>query len=160
VSSLLPSSFQLHKKEDFKTPYKNGESLQMLAKRVWNGFLGFTKANNSSESIVIVSHMAVICTILFGVTKGNPEDYEDEFVSYIHSNGVSNGSISQIELSELDYSLKSSTFHFTPLTHSPETIEMYARIHMKKDSLRASYKKTSSVTNEVYIIEDEKKILM
>lgn len=155
VSDILPAAFRKRGKEDYHTPYKGGESLEMVGKRVWEGFQGFVESHDSEGSFVLVSHMAIICTILYGIEIGDPQESRTEYVSYIHSTGVPNGSITHLQISSDRKQIVSISRNFKPLDHSDERVRVYASTHLNKDCMKATYKKTSSVTNEVYILESD-----
>jgi broad specificity phosphatase PhoE/aminoglycoside phosphotransferase (APT) family kinase protein len=155
VVDSLPRAFRKRGKEDYSTPYRNGESLEMVATRVWEGFQGLVKIHNQDETLVLVSHMAIICTILYGIQKGDPRKSGSAFVSYIHSTGLPNSSITHIADFSSQTQRISISRRFKPFAHTEERVGIYAQVHLNKAFMEATYKKTSSVTNEVYILESD-----
>lgn len=159
VKADIPDVFSKRGKEDFCTPYQDGESMEMVARRVWGGFLSFVSDKNHDGSYILVSHMAIICTILFGLQIDDPRSSGDEYVSYIHSSGVPNASITHLEVTTNKQTIHSISRTLPAVTHSEESVQMYARAHFQKDSLKASYKQTSSITNEVYLLRSGKTLV-
>lgn len=89
---LLPHHwFQEGRREDFKTRYPGGESFENLAKRVWEGYQEHLFGDSSR--LIIVTHQAIIATLVFSATVGNPCDYETEYLAFVHSFYTPNGGI-------------------------------------------------------------------
>jgi len=101
VKDLIPPNWGQSIKEDYITPYPQGESFSQMAKRVYQGLSLLIK--EPYKRIIILSHQAIISTIYYIIQQGllsskelsiNPEKY----TNFIHKKSLPNGSIIKLTL--------------------------------------------------------------
>lgn len=109
--------------EDFESPYLKGESFKMLSKRVWNGYQKLT-SGSQNVNYILVTHQAIIATLMYCHLFGDPENSSAHYLDYIHSAHMENGAY--IVLSQLNNKRFSNQFGpFSSLAIWPETVKFY-----------------------------------
>lgn len=112
---------------------KIGESLEMVSNRIWKGYHEWIKTidTDKKSNIILVSHDAIISTLLFSLLYGHPAakdataSYRKAFMQFVHGIEVPNGSVFIVDLHAKPVSFHSLELfkHQVPVTN--ETISFY-----------------------------------
>ena len=95
VIHKIPPAWRTER-EDYRTPYPEGESMEMLICRVWKGLSEFISSIDQKKDVVLVSHQAVITAIRYCLEKGDPTKIQtakqiEEVLHYMHNVKLPNG---------------------------------------------------------------------
>ncbi|MBP9691033.1 histidine phosphatase family protein [Candidatus Woesebacteria bacterium] len=103
VIHKIPLSWRA-KREDFRTPYPGGESMETLLTRVSEGLFALLKSLDENGTYVVVSHQAVITTIRYCLEHGPYTTFADKkaeasYLKFLHKVKLENGCYAVAELS-------------------------------------------------------------
>lgn len=150
------------RREDFKTPYPDGESMATVFKRVSDGLKSILNELDESKSYVFVSHQAILSIIRYIL---NFEDYgdtilhnkEQEFLAYLHKTKFDNGEVVKFvgrdkrSLKEVDLSL------VTEIKPHKKEVEFYSRYFLSFKENDVIEKVHTASFNEVYEVKKKDK---
>lgn len=153
-----------NKKIDHAFP--NGESMQMISDRIWEGWNKWLSTIDTDEkaNIMFVSHDAIISSLLFILMYGHPShkdatvSYKNAYMNFVHNVDVPNGSIYVIDLHAKPvkfHLMKPDTKEMIP---TEETLGFYAKgmldIHKPKitEKITASENKVFHISNSTNAI--------
>ncbi len=165
VIDKIPPSWR-KKREDFETTYPGGgESMQMLIVRAWKGLSAILKDAKNDETIVMVSHQAVISAIRYVLLHGNPANIKtdsqiQDYLTFIHSKHLPNGGyvLAQIKNGLLQ-SIRIKKV-FQPLKERKDNAVFYFKgIFQEKNKVEAETISTAS-ENSDYVIKGINKHLL
>lgn len=163
VKNKIPKSWQAgsNPREDFTTPYpQGGESFKQLAERSIRGFEKILKNyKDHFQSIAIVTHNAVVGSILYYIKHQKIPNDHKHFMEYIHQAQVPNGSAQVAKLQKNSLSLISTTTNLEPLKHNQATVEFFCRGLFNISKPQATLLETQS-DNRVYRVKSHTKPLL
>ncbi len=156
VIDEIPHEWGADIHEDYTTAYPEGESFQMLAQRTREAYLDFVNRAQKDTTYMIVTHQAIIGTLLYSLSRGNPDDQPGDYMEFIHTHKVKNGAIVPVRI---DQETASGTYTLPdalqPVSVSGSTIQFYAAGTLgSARSARTEPVKTIS-RNSVFIVNTD-----
>lgn len=139
VIHKIPPSWRA-RREDFRTPYPNGESMELLIKRVSEGLGKWLPTLEEHGSYIIVSHQAVITTIRYCLEHGDfstliTKKAQEHYLKYLHEVKLDNGCIAQLTLKNSNLVSTKEITAFEPVKPNKINIAFYAKeiLHVSKN---------------------------
>mgnify|MGYP005838124519 CR=1 FL=1 len=157
VIHKIPPSWRA-RREDFRTPYPKGESMELLIKRVSEGLEKWLPTLNEDGSYMVVSHQAVITTIRYCLEHGDystliTRKAQEDYLKYLHEVKLDNGCIAQLTLRNDKLLSTKEIMEFEAVKPNKNSIAFYAKELLRvKDNSEAERMETAS-GNSVYKLQ-------
>ncbi len=147
--------------------FPNGESLQMISDRVWEGWNRWIKTidQNDKSNIIFVSHDAIISTLLFCLMYGHPThkdataSYKDAYMQFVHKIDVPNGSAFVIDLHANPVRFHQLPHKTKEVLRDNDSICFYAKGMLGIDKARVEEKITAS-DNSVFHLSNSIDVIL
>lgn len=155
----VPKAWREGRKEDFDTPYPEGESFGMLCERIQNGMKKLVAMQNKYKRVLVVSHMAPIITFDYFAQHGLGGNFsrstvQQQYLSYVHSEWTKNGGILKYKVVENELQKTGSVQEFENVAEREESVGFYARGVLGEKSSRVKTLKSTS-ENSVYLAQND-----
>ncbi len=154
VIHKIPPSWRA-RREDFRTPYPKGESMELLMKRVSEGLEKWLPTLDENGSYIIVSHQAVITTIRYCLEHGDyatliTKKAEEDYLKYLHEVKLDNGCIAQLTLKNNRLLSTKETTEFETVKPNKKSIAFYAKELLQVKSKPEAERMETASGNSVY----------
>lgn len=164
VIHKIPPSWRA-RREDFRTPYPGGESMEALLQRVSQGLFTWLSQLDDSKTYLMVSHQAVITTIRYCLEHGPYTEFlqkteEEAFLKYLHEVKLDNGCYVQADLKDGKLRALKETSAFDPVKPDKNSVLFYAKTSLPKQKIHSAERQETASGNAVYELHgDETSIL-
>lgn len=147
---------------DITYAFPNGESLEMVSERVWNGYQTWSATIDAAAAgnILFVSHDAVLSVLLFSLLYGHPHakdataSYRKAFMDFVHGIEVANGSVFIVDLHANPIKFHRMQWHKPHVPVTEESMRFYLRGLHSGNDISLEEKITAS-DNKVYHVRNE-----
>jgi broad specificity phosphatase PhoE/aminoglycoside phosphotransferase (APT) family kinase protein len=115
-------------RDDFTTPYPNGESFYELAVRVRQGLKKLFQQENNSETILLTTHDAVIGTCLYLLEEQmRLPDSSIQFMRFLHEHVLANGLAVVTEINKDAWKIVDSFEDLQPVILTQKNLSFYCQ---------------------------------
>lgn len=154
VIHKIPPSWRA-RREDFRTPYPKGESMELLMKRVSKGLEKFLPTLEEDGSYIVVSHQAVITTIRYCLEHGDyatliTKESQEEYLKYLHEVKLDNGCIAQLTLRNNKLLSTKEIADFEHVKPNKNSISFYVKELLQVNKMPESERMETASGNSVY----------
>ncbi len=154
VIHKIPPSWRA-RREDFRTPYPKGESMELLIKRISDGLKKWLTTLDESGSYIVVSHQAVITTIRYCLEHGdastlNTQQSQQDFLKYLHEVKLDNGCFAQLTLKNNTLISTKEVSDFPPLKPNKNNIAFYSKELLQLSKEPETERMETASGNSVY----------
>ncbi len=154
VIHKIPPSWRA-RREDFRTPYPKGESMEMLLKRVSEGLKKWLPTLADDGTYILASHQAVITTIRYCLEFGDyssiqSKEQEEHFLKYLHEVKLDNGCFAKMTLRNDKITSLKETASFEPVKPHKKSIAFYAQGIFRLESEPETERMETASENAVY----------
>lgn len=131
VIHKIPPSWRA-RREDFRTPYPQGESMDMMMQRVSTGLKQWLSTLDEDGSYIVVSHQAVITTIRYCLEHGDYEtlitkNEQDKYLKYLHEVKLDNGCMAVLTLKDNKLLSTKEITEFESVKPNKNSIAFYSK---------------------------------
>jgi len=154
VVNKIPKNWRENHREDWTTPYPEGESIKDMCERVWNGLEELIQTISTHEKVAVVAHQAVIAAISYWAKQGRAKTSGREVLDYIHTKHYPNASAFSISKKAGKYKIQNTLDKFTSVNSSVDSVRFYTNhiFHKKVEDIT----NVSTVSsNNVYQLDGE-----
>ncbi|MDA1316541.1 MAG: histidine phosphatase family protein [bacterium] len=154
VIHKVPPAWRI-KREEYDTPYPGGgESVSMMATRLWKGVDSFISSLATDSKIILVSHQAPIVTMHYLLQHGDPASYSSKqqvaFLKHIHSLRMKNGAYIEATYKGREFSNIDIKNDFEPITERKNNIAFYATGILKSNTELKIHKQETASKNAMF----------
>lgn len=158
VQNEFPPEFRQKRKENFDTPYPEGESFNMLSRRVYDFLQKLTQKANG-QTVLIVTHQAVIATLMYCAQYGDPHRTKEAYLRYVHSTFPPNSAIVHLLVREKTSSFQYITSEIPPV--DTESISFYtAGVRGEKSNAFQSQHLATLSRNQVFLAKNQSSFIL
>jgi len=152
----FPPNWRKNLREDYKTRYEGGESFKELAKRVYDGYQKILK--NYSGDILLVTHQAILATLIYCHTKGNPDDDALSYMEFVHSTFTSNAAIVELDVATKKHTLRKLSL--PPLEANTDAVKIYVKGVVETSSADLNAERLTTFSrNHVFLVKNSRSLL-
>jgi len=163
VIHRIPPSWRA-KREDFRTPYPKGESMEMMARRVCDGFEEALKKLDPRGVYVFISHQAIITTMRYFLENGreflSDTSKEKEYMKYLHAVKLENACIAVVDYEGNKLQSIQEVSKFEPIKPDKNSIAFYAKQVLELQKMPVAENMITASKNAVYKILEPKAALV
>ncbi len=149
----------------FQSTFPEGESMEMLAKRIWQGFKKLQSEYEENETILIISHQAPISAVRYSLEHGDPTyittpQKEEEFLTYMNTVQIPNACYAEAVLKEDTLVSLTETTAFDHVKPSSTTILFYMKGVADMSENTQAFPEETASNNIVYKLADREQYIV